>query len=107
MGTANPMPANASWPSGSASATTMPTTRPRLSSSGPPELPGLTAASNWMSPVHLPLSVSAVRSSPEIDAGGHAVGQAERVADRDDGRPHVGASAEGGGHDDLGELAPG
>ena len=65
MGTANPMPANASWPSGSASATTMPMTMPRPSSSGPPELPGLTAASNWISPLRLPVSVSAVRSSPE------------------------------------------
>ena len=29
----------------------MPTTWPPRSSSGPPELPGLTAASNWMRPV--------------------------------------------------------
>ena len=29
----------------------MPTTRPPVSSSGPPELPGFTAASNWISPL--------------------------------------------------------
>ena len=51
MGTANPMPANASWPSGGASETTTPMMRPCASSSGPPELPGLTDASNWMSPL--------------------------------------------------------
>ena len=66
MGTANPMPANASSPSGVASETTMPMTRPCASSSGPPELPGLTDASNWMRPENLPWSVSAVRSRPEI-----------------------------------------
>jgi hypothetical protein len=43
----------------------MPMTMPRLSSSGPPELPGFTAASNWMSPLRLPVSVSAVRLRPE------------------------------------------
>ena len=33
---------------------TMPTTRPPMSTSGPPELPGFTAASNWiMSVQHL------------------------------------------------------
>src|SRR5487761_121342 len=37
------------------------------------------------------------------DAGRHAVGQAERVADRDDRCPDVGASAEGRGDDDLGK----
>ena len=36
--------------------------------------------------------------------GGHAVGQAERIADRDDGGSHIGTSAERGGHDDLGQL---
>ena len=66
MGTANPMPANASWPSGEASETTMPITRPWASSSGPPELPGLTDASNWMSPENVPWSVSAVRSRPDM-----------------------------------------
>jgi hypothetical protein len=50
MGTANPMPANASSCAGLAIETTMPMTSPRALSSGPPELPGLTDASNWMSP---------------------------------------------------------
>ena len=50
IGTANPIPANESSSPGSAMDTTMPTTRPLESSSGPPELPGLTAASNWISP---------------------------------------------------------
>src|ERR1700761_2457629 len=39
--------------------------------------------------------------------GGHAVGQAERVADRDDRRADAGAAAEGRGHDDLGNLRRG
>ena len=57
MGTANPMPANASSPAGAAIETTMPMTSPCTSSSGPPELPGLTDASNWMSPENLPLLI--------------------------------------------------
>jgi hypothetical protein len=39
---------------GLASATTIPATCPRSLISGPPELPGLTAASNWMSPAMSP-----------------------------------------------------
>src|SRR5207245_2128673 len=39
--------------------------------------------------------------------GGHAVGQAERIADGDDRRSHIGTSAERGGHDDLGQLRRG
>ena len=51
-GIARPMPAN--WPCPSALplpvaiAVVMPTTKPRVSVSGPPELPGFTAASVWM-----------------------------------------------------------
>jgi len=37
---------------GLTSAVTMPTTRPFRSSSGPPEFPGLTAASTWIRPVN-------------------------------------------------------
>src|SRR5690242_4538872 len=36
--------------------------------------------------------------------GGDAVGQGERVADGDDGRPYAGAAADGGGHDHLRQL---
>ena len=101
MGTANPMPANASRPPGAASDTTTPMTRPRPSSSGPPELPGLTEASNWISPRTLAGVGLRAAVKPGDHAGGHAVRQAERVADRDDGRPDVGGSAEGRGNDDL------
>src|SRR5262249_51896266 len=50
IGTAKPMPANASWLVGLTSAVTMPMPCPARFTSGPPELPGFTAASNWMSP---------------------------------------------------------
>src|SRR5690606_4181709 len=63
MGTANATPANAWSSPGSAIATTMPMTRPAASRRGPPELPGLTEASNWMRPLRPPLSV--VRSRPD------------------------------------------
>ena len=43
MGMANPIP----WPAG-LTAALIATTAPRASSSGPPELPGLMAASVWM-----------------------------------------------------------
>ena len=43
MGMANPIPCPAGF-----TAALMPTTAPRASSSGPPELPGLIAASVWM-----------------------------------------------------------
>ena len=46
IGTAKPMPTKASSRPGLASAVTIPTTCPPRFSSGPPELPGLTAASN-------------------------------------------------------------
>ena len=45
----------------------MPSTRPSASSSGPPELPGLMAASVWIaSPISNCVSDSIVRSSAEI-----------------------------------------
>ena len=61
-----------------------PITSPRLSTSGPPELPGLRAASVWMM-----LSISRPRARAERpaegadDAGGHRVLEAVRVADGD------------------------
>ena len=46
MGTAKPIPMNVPALVGFASATTMPMVSPLALTSGPPELPGLTAASN-------------------------------------------------------------
>jgi hypothetical protein len=62
------MPANTSSFVGLSNAATMPITWPSRSSSGPPELPGLTAASIWIRPCRTtPLSSSSNdRSSPEI-----------------------------------------
>ena len=61
----------------------MPITRPRASSSGPPELPGLIAASVWIaSPIWNSVSDSIVRSSAEIDADRQRLALAERAADR-------------------------
>src|SRR5215207_8483423 len=65
IGTANPIPANASSSPGSAIDTTMPTTSPWVFSSGPPELPGFTAASNWISPDKEPALIFVLRSRPE------------------------------------------
>src|SRR5947208_14266370 len=50
MVTAKPTPLNAGCPVGFTSPVTMPTTSPSLFTSGPPEDPGFTAASNWMRP---------------------------------------------------------
>ena len=50
MGTAKPMPMKTVSVVGLARPTTMPTTSPSRFSSGPPELPGFTAASNWIMP---------------------------------------------------------
>jgi hypothetical protein len=64
-GTAKPTPALV--PVGLKMAEVMPITRPLLSSSGPPELPRLMAASVWMMPVIVRLSgPSMVRSSALI-----------------------------------------
>src|SRR5262249_12198319 len=48
MGTAKPMPTKKRWSVGFRIPVTMPTTSPSRVTSGPPEFPGLTAASNWM-----------------------------------------------------------
>src|SRR5262249_39364819 len=48
IGTAKPMPMNTRCSVGFMIPVTMPTTSPSAVTSGPPELPGLTAASNWM-----------------------------------------------------------
>jgi len=48
MVTANPIPMNTRCSVGFRMAVTMPTTSPSAFTSGPPELPGLAAASNWM-----------------------------------------------------------
>src|ERR1700733_6712187 len=55
------------------------------------------------------LAVVGVRGpvEPGDHPGGHAVGQAERIADSDDGRAHIGSSAERGRHDDLRQLRRG
>ncbi len=75
----------------------MPITRPWASSSGPPELPGLIAASVWITFVDR----EAVRRRDlallrRHDPGGHRARVAERVADRHDGVADldVGAVAE-------------
>jgi hypothetical protein len=53
-------------PPGSSIAVTMPTTSPAAFSSGPPELPGFTAASNWIRLLKtLPSAVRKLRFSPE------------------------------------------
>ena len=77
IGTASPTPIPAT-------AVLTPTIRPRLSASTPPLLPGLSAASVWM-------TSSTTRPSPGgqrpaeagHDAGRHAAGEPERVAERD------------------------
>src|SRR5213592_2593874 len=51
MVTAKPTPLNAGCPVGFTRPVTIPTTSPSLFTSGPPEDPGFTAASNWISPV--------------------------------------------------------
>ena len=87
IGTANPIPTKKSCLAGLASAVTMPTTCPARLSSGPPLLPGLTAASNWMRPVSVcrrPVGDGAVGGRHH--ARGEAVREAERVADREDRR---------------------
>ena len=47
IGTAKPMPMFEAWARSLRMAVLMPTTSPRTLSSGPPELPGLMAASVW------------------------------------------------------------
>ena len=60
----------------------MPITWPRRSKVGPPELPRLMGASIWMKSVYCwPLPMS--RPMRRDDAGGHRIGEAERIAHRD------------------------
>ena len=57
IGIAKPMPMDP--PDWEKIALLMPTTSPRLSSSGPPELPGLIDASVWMKSSYGPLPIEA------------------------------------------------
>ena len=62
----------------------MPTTRPRLSSSGPPLLPGLSAASVWITlSTRCPVMLRRLRPSALTTPGGHGRVEAERAADGD------------------------
>ena len=67
MVAAKPMPMKVRDLVGLRMAVTMPTTSPSMVTSGPPELPGLAAASNCMSPesVRLPSGDSKPRLSPD------------------------------------------
>ena len=71
-----------------ATAVLIPTTRPRESASAPPELPGLSAASVWMTfstrRLARPSRVAERPAEGADDAGRHGAGEPERVADRDD-----------------------
>ena len=68
MGMANPTPELAPLPVGSAMAVLMPTRRPRESSSTPPELPGLMAASVWITfLMGTPLGPGVASSRPRPD----------------------------------------
>ena len=113
-----------------ATAVFTPTTRPSPSASAPPELPGLSAASVWITfstrrPAE-PERVGSERPEGRDHAGGDGAGQTHRAADRDDQlsdpqlvrvpelgrgevarlRPDHGQIREGIGSDDLGaELA--
>ena len=60
----------------------MPTTSPRMFSSGPPELPGLIAASVWIMFCGRPSSPPTRPAEGRDDAHGDGVAQVERVADR-------------------------
>ena len=63
-------------------AVTIPMTRPSRSSSGPPELPGLTAASIWMSPVQDLVAARRLERAvqPGDDAGADRAAEPERAA---------------------------
>ena len=101
IGTAKLMPAKSSTPAGLAIPVTIPTTWPWRLTSGPPEFPGLTAASNWISPVRVRPVADLERAVEARDhAGGEAVDQAQRVADREDLVADLNAAAEHGGYDD-------
>ena len=62
----------------------MPITLPAASISGPPELPGLIAASVWITlEIEKPLGAWIWRWRAETMPAGHGAVEAERVADRD------------------------
>ena len=95
IGTAKPMPMKTRCRFGFRIAVTMPTTSPSIVTSGPPELPGLAAASNWIRLVSVcwPSGERNWRFRPGDDAGRHRRADAERKADRD----HLVARGEVGG----------
>ena len=62
----------------------MPTTSPSAVTSGPPELPGLAAASNWIRLVSSACPrANGTRAAARDHAGGHRRADAERKADRE------------------------
>ena len=81
IGTASPSPIPAT-------AVLMPTTRPRPSTSAPPELPGLSAASVWMTSSMMRVAPPGAGGQRAAERGDHAGGDrarvAVRVADRHD-----------------------
>ena len=88
MGMAKPMPELWSAPF-EAIMVLMPMTSPLELSNGPPELPGLMAASVWMaSSIFAPSSVLN-RPDGADDAARHGSAQAEGIADREDLLAHV------------------
>ena len=91
-GMANPTPADA--PEGDLMAELMPTSSPCEFSSGPPELPGLIAASVWMvSRIRNPLLRLQRPGETRNDARGEGPVEPEGVADGE----HLHADAQGGG----------
>src|SRR4030095_7338201 len=85
MGTAKLMP----WAIAN-TAVLMPTTRPRESTSGPPELPGLSATSVWMMPSMSRPAVLPRTRSPggAAPARRHGRLELERIANGDDELAH-------------------
>ena len=62
----------------------MPITSPREETSGPPELPGLSAASVWItSSIRRPVLRAQRTAERRDDAGGHRRLEAQRIADGD------------------------
>ena len=91
-----------------ATAVLIPTTRPLPSTSAPPELPGFSAASVWITSSidarGAPVARGQRAAERGDDAGRHRAGEAVRVADRDDeladaqlrGVPQLGRGRGGG-----------
>jgi hypothetical protein len=104
IGTANPIPANASSFPGAAIDTTTPMTIPWAFRSGPPELPGLTAASNLDQPGQRARFGLSLAVQTGNDPGRRAVPQPQRVADGHHIRADGDTPAEGCGDHNLGEL---